>query len=297
MGHNFFGLYGYLSNLRTEDDLTLNEAHNTFILNSASDFMILRPNIEHEMLGVVFGRGGTQELGSTFWGQTELSCYDDAQHGIWGMSYKYHERALVTNEKNLVRVYDVAFDGYNGGNDSTVLNWTDDSKIEDFRSATIDKSIPYDNVSNLVMRLPHNPHRNPISNPLIFGQNPEHVDAETGATAKNMNEHTWNGSGQKFTIPQKVVLQLYWNKLNLRDWNPMQMRGKLPGEQSVAGETGQQCMAFQGTLQQKTANGNVVTVHTGSGHLGSSFPGVASIREGRGQIFNKPTQAQMMHLV
>ena len=55
---------------------------------SASDIVILRPNIEHEMLGVIMGRGGTQELGATFWGQTELSCYDDAQHGIWGMSYK-----------------------------------------------------------------------------------------------------------------------------------------------------------------------------------------------------------------
>ena len=54
--------------------------------------MLMRPNIEHEMLGVIVGRGGTQELGATFWGQTELSCYDDAQHGLWGMSYKYHER-------------------------------------------------------------------------------------------------------------------------------------------------------------------------------------------------------------
>lgn len=54
----------------------------------AQDILILRPNIEHEMLGIIMGRGGTQELGATFWGQTELSCYDDSQHGIWGMSYK-----------------------------------------------------------------------------------------------------------------------------------------------------------------------------------------------------------------
>ena len=47
----------------------------------AQDIVILRPNIEHEMLGIIMGRGGTQELGATFWGQTELSCYDDAQHG------------------------------------------------------------------------------------------------------------------------------------------------------------------------------------------------------------------------
>ena len=52
--------------------------------NGAHDIVILRPNIEHEMLGIIMGRGGTQELGATFWGQTELSCYDDAQHGVWG---------------------------------------------------------------------------------------------------------------------------------------------------------------------------------------------------------------------
>jgi len=47
------------------------------------------------MMGVIMGRGGTQELGTTFWGQTELSCCDDSQHGIRGMSYKYHERAKI----------------------------------------------------------------------------------------------------------------------------------------------------------------------------------------------------------
>lgn len=39
------------------------------------------------MLGVVIGRGGL-ELGATFWGQTELSVYDDSMHGIWGMSVR-----------------------------------------------------------------------------------------------------------------------------------------------------------------------------------------------------------------
>ena len=80
------------------------------------DLFLLRPNIEHNMMSIIFGRGGgPEELGATFWGQTELSVYDDTQHGIWGMSYKYHERAIVINERNLVRVFDVAFDGYSGG--------------------------------------------------------------------------------------------------------------------------------------------------------------------------------------
>jgi hypothetical protein len=47
----------------------------------ASDLLLLRPCIEHYVLAVILGRGGgSEELGATFWGQTELSCYDDSQH-------------------------------------------------------------------------------------------------------------------------------------------------------------------------------------------------------------------------
>ena len=35
----------------------------------AADLFLLRPNIEHYMLGVILGRGGgPEELGATFWG-------------------------------------------------------------------------------------------------------------------------------------------------------------------------------------------------------------------------------------
>ena len=57
--------------------------------------LLLRPNIEHYMLAVIIGRGGLEHLGGTFWGQTEMSVFDDGQHGVWGMTYKYHERAIV----------------------------------------------------------------------------------------------------------------------------------------------------------------------------------------------------------
>jgi len=117
------------------------------------DILVLRPNIEHEMLSVIIGRGGTNELGSTFWGQTELACYDDAQHGIWGMSYKYHERAIVTNERNLIRLFDVAFDGYNGGMGCDIMPWTRDG-IEEFRRDTESLDGPYRGKSMVVLAFP-----------------------------------------------------------------------------------------------------------------------------------------------
>jgi hypothetical protein len=118
-----------------------------------SDVLVLRPNIEHEMLSVIIGRGGTQELGSTFWGQTELACYDDAQHGIWGMSYKYHERAIVTNERNLIRMFDIAFDGYNGGMSCDIMPWTNEG-IGQFRRDTESIDGPYRGKSMVVLAFP-----------------------------------------------------------------------------------------------------------------------------------------------
>jgi hypothetical protein len=117
------------------------------------DVLVLRPNIEHEILSVIIGRGGTQELGSTFWGQTELACYDDAQHGIWGMSYKYHQRAIVTNERNLVRLFDVAFDGYNGGMGCDIMQWDADG-INEFRRDTESLDGPYRGKSMVVLAFP-----------------------------------------------------------------------------------------------------------------------------------------------
>jgi hypothetical protein len=118
-----------------------------------SDVLVLRPNIEHEMLSVIIGRGGTQELGSTFWGQTELACYDDAQHGIWGMSYKYHERAIVTNERNLIRMFDIAFDGYNGGMSCDIMQWTE-AGLDEFRRDTESIDGPYRGKSMVVLAFP-----------------------------------------------------------------------------------------------------------------------------------------------
>ena len=113
--------------------------------------LLIRPNIEHEMLTVIAGRGGTQELGATFWGQTELACYDDAQHGIWGMSYKYHERAIVTNERNLIRMHDVAFDGYGGGMDTDIVRL---DELSEYTSQTYDNQPSFRGKSVIALHFP-----------------------------------------------------------------------------------------------------------------------------------------------
>jgi hypothetical protein len=103
------------------------------------------------MLGIIMGRGGLDDLGATLWGQTELSVYDDSMHGIWGLSYKYNERAIVYNEKNLIRVWDCAYDGYNGGKDCRCVEWNSEESVLDFQRDTYELNQPYEGASMMVM--------------------------------------------------------------------------------------------------------------------------------------------------
>lgn len=55
-------------------------------VSQVKNWLLIRPCIEHYMLAAIIGRGGLQHLGATLWGQTELSVFDDGQHGVWGMT-------------------------------------------------------------------------------------------------------------------------------------------------------------------------------------------------------------------
>lgn len=69
------------------------------------------------------------------------------------MSYKYHERAMVTNEKNLIRLWDIAYDGYNGGKDDVFVSWMDESghrSYNTFVNATANTNMPYSGPSIMV---------------------------------------------------------------------------------------------------------------------------------------------------
>ena len=49
------------------------------------------------------------------------------------MSYKYNNKAIVLNHKNLIRLWDIAYDGYNGGKDCTQVVWTDMDSVAKFK--------------------------------------------------------------------------------------------------------------------------------------------------------------------
>ena len=262
----------------------------------ASDLFVLRPCIEHYMLAVILGRGGgKEELGATFWGQTELSCYDDSQHGIWGMSYKYHERAIVTNERNLIRVFDVCFDGYCGGNDGNILAW-DKQSLEDFKSKATSLSDAYTGPSMLVMALPpHTDAMHQFPNPLVLHTKlfaPLPTVPERNLRSNNTLQHApflLDTSVQPITA-QAQVYAFYYHAAGMHEWTQTHQAA---GHLAYQNETDPYMFSFHGHMATILDGQREET--QGSGHLGPNFVGVASVREGRGMMpRGMPTLAHLV---
>jgi hypothetical protein len=241
-------------------------------------FMLARPNIEHNMLGVMMGRGGVEDLGATFWGQTELSVYDDGMHGKWGMSYKYHERAMVLNERNLIRHWDVAFNGYNGGNDDVFVDWL---QTDNFGEATNDLSKSYDGPSIMAMVMPKY-HETSMPNPILLShgaphQQNSHIDPENFNSIYDERMAVFsNDSGwaQRY--------QRYASQPNFPNFEMLHSTRKVAGVNSQESVTEVTSVAFQGTIHIDRLGNNQWDCTRGAGHLGESYVGVASVREGKG---------------
>lgn len=85
------------------------------------------------------------------WRPTDLH---PPSHPCAGMSYKYHERAIVFNEKNLLRMWDVAYDGYCGGKECSFLNWGREEDIRRFHQADSHLNRNYDGPSCICIPAP-----------------------------------------------------------------------------------------------------------------------------------------------
>jgi len=268
------------------------------------EFLIVRPNIEHNMLGIILGSGG-EDLGNTLWGQTELAVYDDSMHGVWGMSYKYHSRAIVYNSKNLIRMWDIGYDGYNGGKDNTWVDWTSEADVEKFKQDTMDVTQPYRGKSMMVMRFFFNvrddrtPSYSNWPSPMVFydlNTDLDRVDREAAgdvAMVGSDNNETLDSSSFK-------VFKGAFNT-NYRDlYRPMMPNfGELHHTRKDAGnsahenETTTDILAFEGSMRIRE-NERIVSEIEGSGHHGKDYTGVASVRAGKGYKITGTPQAMRM---
>ena len=278
-------------------------------LASKTEFVIVRPNIEHNMLGIILGLGGS-ELGHTLWGQTELSCYDDSMHGIWGMSYKYHERAIVFKEKNLVRLWDIAYDGYNGGKDDTHVDWANANArhgYKTFQERTMDLGTSYRGPSMMVMKFSHDEkmrmdpkqgfQRNWPS-PIVFHDLGD--DARGASEPRTIPIDTENlqivDTGEFRVFDKELYKDEYRIYRTLMPpFHELHKMRKSAGQASAEAETQTDSLAFQGSMRIKH-EGRVIQEIQGSGHHGPDYVGAASVRAGKGIKYSG--QAPMLsHMV
>ena len=107
------------------------------------------------------------------------------------MSYKYNEKAMVYNHKNLVRLWDIAYDGYQGGKDCNYVKWTDDEEVQKFKAATYETGRPYEGPSMMVMRFNNVDNTEPWPSPIVF---------HDGHQPRNKNETTYLDGEHQHTV-------------------------------------------------------------------------------------------------
>lgn len=265
--------------------------------------LLLRPNIEHFMLGIIMGKGGSMDdLGATLWGQTELSCFDDGQHGVWGMSYKYHASAIVFNDRNLIRMWDIAYDGYVGGKDSTILDWGSDSDITRFIKSDNNLAAPYSGPSLIVLPLPTKVHTLPSPFPIANLVNTVlATNAHSLATADLFVEDMYGfltrveeKIGTEHIVGVRNAMSVAYDLLHM---HRNSAASKCANNASLENEATSIRLAYGGTYFYKSeAENNWVEIF-GCGHHGPDCVGKASERNGKGMRYNTTTMPRSVHIV
>jgi hypothetical protein len=267
---------------------------------SKYELVIVRPNIEHNMLGIIMGKGGIEPLGATLWGQTELSVYDDSMHGIWGMSYKYNERAIVFNHKNLIRLWDVGYDGYNGGKDCKCVDWHSQDSLDGFKDSTYELNRAYEGASMMVMAFKDVNTSDPWPSPIVFhdaaaaegsgGGGSHYLDGEHQHQIKKDAFRVFNRSD--YTKEYRKYFEAMPNFTRIH--NP-----KKAGTSSEENESSCNSLAFQGSMRVHTNAAGMMGYEeiTGNGHHGLDYVGVASVRAGKGIMMGSLAQGSNMRLL
>jgi len=261
--------------------------------------LLIRPNIEHYILGVIIGRGGIDHLGATLWGQTEMSVFDDGQHGVWGMTYKYHERAIVFNERNLHKVWDIAYDGYCGGKDVQMVNMSNPSSKSQFIEEMNDYSKDYNGPSIVPILL--QPEFTWLPSPLLLCdyKNPN-TSVSALATAdlfiKDVNTYAdrqlkkMTDENDKNHLTDSI--SAVYHTLSMNNNHQMVKDAILA---STSNESTSCKLMYQGTSRWLTRTAQPREV-TGSGHHGHDYVGVTAVRNGKHmQASSAPMVAGSVH--
>ena len=271
------------------------------IPDTVQSVLLLRMNIEHQMIGIIMGTGGNIDtLGATLWGQTELSAFDDGQHGVWGMSYKYHASSLVFNTRNLIRFWDISYDGYVGGKDVTILDWGSDGDVARYIRADNNLAVPYSGQSIVVLPLPTKlislPSPLPLAN-LVNSQlsSKAHALATADLFVEDMQgflERVSERIGSEHIGGLRNAVSVMYDILNMHRNSSANKCACLSTMENAATAIR---LAYAGTSFTKLSHEPMWTETFGCGHHGVDQVGIASQRAGRGIKYNN-TAPRSVHL-
>jgi len=211
----------------------------------------------------------------------------------------------VFNEKNLIRMWDIAYDGYNGGKDDTYVNWLD---VDDesarygpraFKEATLDLTKNYRGPSMMVMAFVHNRSRlnddgrnvydqhfrRNWPSPIVFYDTYDRQAGQQQAEVLPIDyDNVQSVNVEEFRVFNNELYEDSYRAYRsmMPEFRTMHISRKTAGQSSADAETATDCLAFQGSMRIKEG-GALIQEIQGSGHHGPDYVGIASVRAGKGQ--------------
>lgn len=206
-----------------------------------------------------------------------------------------HERAIVINERNMHRVWDVSYDGYTNGKGVAIMNWSPDD-IKRFKSDQQETGNDFDGKDIIVIPMNMPCHQLPSPMPYkVFsgdGAIQQHVTDDlnvedlTTFTEKFFNKSSLDDYKPDF----KQILNQVNQKLNIVS---ALHESRSATSAAMANESTLCRMFYQGTVKYKLDQ-QETTMVTGCGHHGPDYPGVASVRNGKTLMTSAAPALQMI---
>jgi hypothetical protein len=209
---------------------------------------------------------------------------------------------MVFNEKNLVRLWDVAYDGYCGGKDSSYVKWTDPNEVKRLNEASNDVTRTFTGPSMMVMAFSHDTKAPSFDqfkrnwpSPIVFHDDFDYDDTDPARyqaqfSAPANGDHTLAADPNNVHVLNFKDMRVFNNQLYgayrhyfkmMPNFSALHSIRKPAGAGAVENDTSCDSMAFQGTMNVME-DGKVVDQVLGSGHHGPDYIGVSSIRSGKG---------------
>ena len=217
------------------------------------------------------------------------------------MSYKYHASSLVFNNRNLIRFWDISYDGYIGGKDVTVLDWGSDADIARYVRADNNLAQPYNGPSIVVLPLPTKVHTLPSPLPLANLVNSQlasraHALGTADLFVEDMAgflERVSDRVGSEHIGGLRNVVSVAYDLLHM---HRNSAASKCANMATLENEATTIRLAYSGTYYYRLLSDTLFNEIAGSGHHGVDQVGKASERAGKGIRYNN-TAPRSVHLI